>query len=84
LEACPWDSLELSLLVDELELIKETSIAARLRRYLDQPRNDKTPPARDYMDLMACKLFQAINRGFQLRLGYLNEREAMGIFIPHA
>jgi len=84
LEACPWDSLELSLLADELELIGETSIAARLRRYLDQRRNDKTSPAHDYMDLMACKLFQAINRGFQLRLGYLNEREAMGIFIPHA
>jgi hypothetical protein len=36
------------------------------------------------MDLMACKIFQAIDWGFQLRLGYLDKREAMGIFIPHA
>jgi hypothetical protein len=70
LEACPWDSLELSLLADELELIEEISIAARLRGYLYQRKDDITSPARDLMDLMACKLFQAINRGLQLRLGY--------------
>jgi hypothetical protein len=84
LEACPWDSLELSLLADELEFVGETSIAVRLRRYLNQRRNDLASPARDYMDLMACKIFQAIDWGFQLRLGYLDKREAMGIFIPHA
>lgn len=84
LETCPWESRELSLLADELDLIGEISVAERLRRYLFQRRKDLTSPARDFMDLMACKLFQAINRGLQLRLGYLDERQAMGIFIPHA
>lgn len=84
LETCPWESRELSLFADELDLIGEISVAERLRRYLFRRRKDITSPARDFMDLMACKLFQAIDRGLQLRLGYLDERQAMGIFIPHA
>jgi hypothetical protein len=34
------------------------------------------------MDLMACKLFQAIDRGYRLRLANLQGRRASGIFIP--
>jgi hypothetical protein len=67
LEKCPWESRELEVLASKLKQGQEYFLAAKLCAYLDKRRNDTTSPALDYMDLMACKLFQAIDRGFQLR-----------------
>jgi hypothetical protein len=82
LEIHPWESRELEVLASKLKQGKEYFLAAKLCAYLDKRRNNTTSPALDYMDLMACKLFQAIDRGFQLRLASLPGQCASGIFIP--
>jgi len=57
-------------------------LAAHLCSYLGKRRNDVTSAALDYMDLMACKLFQAIDRGYRLRLANLHGQRASGVFVP--
>jgi hypothetical protein len=82
LERYPWESRELEVLASRLKQGQEFFLAAKLCAYLDKRRNNITSPALDYMDLMACKLFQAIDRGLQLRLASLPGQCASGIFIP--
>jgi hypothetical protein len=65
LECYPWESFELEVLVEKLKQRKELILAAGICGYLEKRRKNTTSPALDYMDLMACKLFQAIDRGFQ-------------------
>ena len=82
LEIYPWESRELEVLASKLKQGQQYFLAAKLCEYLDKRRNNMSSPALDYMDLMACKLFQAIDRGLQLRLASLPGRAASGIFIP--
>jgi hypothetical protein len=84
LEDHPWDSLELEMLVDELEQGDQALLGAELRLYLKKRRINIASPALAFMDVMACKLFQAIDRGLTVRYGFLPDRHATGIFIPHA
>jgi hypothetical protein len=63
LQTHPWESLELEALAYELKQRQETLLAAYLCSYLSKRRNDVTSAALDYVDLMACRLFQAIDRG---------------------
>jgi len=77
----PWKSFELETLSHELKQRQEHILAAKLFTYLKKRRNDITSPALDYMDLMASKLFQAIDSGLQLRLASLPGRCASGVFI---
>ena len=44
--------------------------------------NGVTSAVLDYMDLMACKLFQVIDKGYRLRLANLYGQRASGIFVP--
>jgi hypothetical protein len=82
LQTHPWESLELEALAYELKQRQEALLAAYLCSYLSKRRNDAALAALDYMDIMACKLFQAIDRGYRLRLANLQGRRASGIFIP--
>jgi hypothetical protein len=82
LEICPWESRELEVLASKLKQVQEYFLAAKLCDYLGKRRNNMTSPALGYMDLMAGKLFQAIDRGFQLRLASRPGQYASGIFVP--
>jgi hypothetical protein len=82
LEICPWESRELEVLASKLKQVQEYFLAAKLWYYLGKRRNNRTSPALGYMDLMAGKLFQAIDRGFQLRLASRPGQYASGIFVP--
>jgi hypothetical protein len=82
LESYPWESFELKVLVEKLKQRKEFILAAGICGYLEKRRENSTSPALNYMDLMACKLIQAIDRGFQLRLANLPGQRASGIFVP--
>jgi hypothetical protein len=82
LEIYPWESRELEVLAFKLEQGQEYFLAVKLHEYLDKRRDNITSPALDHMDLMACKLFQAIDRRFQLRLASLPGQCASGIFVP--
>jgi hypothetical protein len=64
LESHSWKSFELEVLADKLKQLKEFVLAVELCAYLEKRRNNITSPALNYMDLMACKLFQAIDRRF--------------------
>lgn len=63
------DSLELQMLVEKLEQRNENLLAAKLQSYLDQRKAGVKSTALLHLDLLACKFFQAINRGKQLRCG---------------
>jgi hypothetical protein len=82
LENKPWDSLELKRLVEELERRDQALLGAELRRYLEKRRTARASPALAFMDIMACKLFQAIRSRLTLRCGCLSGRLGGGIFIP--
>lgn len=82
LETYPWESLELELLTHKLKQRQEYVLADKLCPYLEKQRNGVNSPALDYMDLMACKVFQAVDRGFQLRLASLPGQCASGVFDP--
>jgi hypothetical protein len=58
-----------------------TMLGAELRRYLNECRTARASPALTFMDIMACKLFQAIRSGLTLRCGCLPGRLGSGIFI---
>lgn len=79
----PWDSLELQMLIEKLEQRNENLLAAKLQSYVDRRKAKVESAALLHLDLMACKLFQAINKGRQLRCGYLPGKLGAGIFIPH-
>jgi hypothetical protein len=82
LQTHPWESLELKALACELKRRQEAMLAAYLCTYIGRRRNGVTSAALDYMDLMACKLFQAIDRGYRLRLANIHGQCASGIFVP--
>lgn len=82
LESNPWDSLELPMLIDELSGRGATYLAAKLRHYLAKRRANATSPALLHLDIMACKLFQAIDCRLQLRCGHLPGKPSASIFIP--
>jgi hypothetical protein len=82
LEKNPWHSLELEKLADELERRGQVPLGAELRPYLDQRRRNVASPALLFKDIIARKLFQAINSGLTLRCGYLPDQPATGIFVP--
>jgi hypothetical protein len=70
------------VLANKLKQRKEFVLAAELYAYLEKQRDDTTSPTLNYMDLMTSKLFQAIDRRFQLRLVNLPGHRASGIFVP--
>jgi hypothetical protein len=82
LEHHPWESLELQILIEKLRQRNESQLASGLQDYLEKRTAKTASPALLYQDLMACRLFRAINSGLQLRCGHLPGKSATSIFVP--
>ena len=71
------------MLVEKLEQRNEELLAVKLQSYLDKRKAGVKSTALLHLDLIACKLFQAINRGEQLRCGFLPGKLGAAIFVPY-
>lgn len=77
----PWAAQEIDDLVRRLRR-RHRRLADKLDDYIQKRRRGVEFTSCSYMDRMMWEVVQAVNRGHRLRIGYSQQRECAGIFVP--